>query len=132
MPVKVRFVALATFAVLALAAGPASAVQDMTSFRLLLDAKQAKPEAGLPAERIAAVWRRLAVCETGGNWQHNDPPYQGGLGFHEGSWDAYRPAQFPAEAHQASAADQVTVGKRILADVGWGAWPGCSLMLGLR
>ena len=32
----------------------------------------------------------------------------------------------------ATPAEQVTVGKRIRDDVGWGAWPACSLRLGLR
>lgn len=81
---------------------------------------------------VPVVWRRLAHCETGGNWKHRNSMYQGGLGFYYGSWDAYRPKGFPAEAYLATPADQVAVGKRIRADVGWGAWPACSIRLGLR
>lgn len=78
------------------------------------------------------VWDRLARCETGGNWKHRNSTYQGGLGFHHRSWDAYRPRRFPAEAYLATREQQIVVAKRILADVGWGAWPACSIRLGLR
>lgn len=79
-----------------------------------------------------SVWDRLAKCETGGNWKHRNSTYQGGLGFYHGSWDAYRPRRFPRDAHLASREQQIVVGKRILADVGWGAWPACTVRLGLR
>ena len=78
------------------------------------------------------VWDRLARCETAGNWRHHNSTYQGGLGFYHGSWDAYRPRGFPTEAHLATREQQIIVGRRILADVGWGAWPACSARLGLR
>jgi Transglycosylase-like domain len=81
---------------------------------------------------LSTVWDRLARCETGGNWKHRNSMYQGGLGFYHGSWDAYRPAGFPREAFNATREQQIVVGKRILADVGWGAWPACSIRLGLR
>lgn len=87
------------------------------------------------ARRLArrnTVWDRLARCETGGNWRHHNSTYQGGLGFYHGSWDAYRPRRFPRDAHLASREQQIVVGRRILADVGWGAWPACSIRLGLR
>jgi hypothetical protein len=87
------------------------------------------------ARRLTArntVWDRLAKCETGGNWRHRNSTYQGGLGFYHGSWDAYRPKRFPREAYLASREEQIVVGKRIRADVGWGAWPACSVRLGLR
>jgi hypothetical protein len=82
--------------------------------------------------RIPAVWKRLARCETGGDWRHHNGPYEGGLGFYGGSWDAYRPAGYPRDAHRASPAEQVAVARLILADVGWSAWPACSVRLGLR
>lgn len=78
------------------------------------------------------VWDELAICETGGNWQHYNSTYQGGLGFYHGSWDAYKPPGFPADAHIATREQQIVVGQRILDDVGWGAWPACSIRLGLR
>jgi hypothetical protein len=78
------------------------------------------------------TWDRLAVCETGGNWRHYNSTYQGGLGFYHGSWDAYRPRGWPFDAHVASREEQIVVGELIYADVGWGAWPACSIRLGLR
>lgn len=88
-----------------------------------------------PAYREAfapGVWDRLAVCETGGNWQHYNSTYQGGLGFYHGSWDAYRPAGWPSDAHYATREEQIVVGRIILNAVGWEAWPACSIRLGLR
>ncbi len=87
------------------------------------------------ARRLVAfppVWDKLARCETGGNWKHRTATYQGGLGFYHGSWDAYRPKGFPSEAYLATREQQIIVGKRIQADVGWSAWPACSIRLGLR
>jgi hypothetical protein len=81
---------------------------------------------------VGSVWDRLARCETGGNWRHRTSTYQGGLGFHYASWDAYRPRGFPAEAYLATREEQIAVARRIRADVGWSAWPACSLRLGLR
>jgi hypothetical protein len=78
------------------------------------------------------VWDRLAMCETAGNWKHRNSTYQGGLGFHHESWDAYRTKGFPPEAYLATREQQIQVGKRIVADVGWSAWPVCSIRLGLR
>jgi hypothetical protein len=85
-----------------------------------------------------SVWNALAVCETGGNWRHYNSTYQGGLGFYHGSWDAYTPRAwvirwgFPTDAHRATKAQQIKIAHRIQHDVGWGAWPACSLRLGLR
>ncbi len=170
MPYKVRFVALALLAVLALA-GPASAHRSTEApivhaiDHLRWKTNELRREAGRSplrtnllyrtvddvdyrvwvravwktrlshARRLTAretVWDRLAECETGGNWKHRNSTYQGGLGFHHGSWDTYRPKGFPAEAYLATREEQIAVGKRILADVGWSAWPACSSRLGLR
>lgn len=89
-------------------------------------------EAARRGAEVAAVWKRLAECETGGNWRHRNGLYQGGLGFYYASWDAYRPKGFPGEAYDATPEEQVVVGRRIRDDVGWGAWPACSVRLGLR
>lgn len=95
----------------------------------------------LAAEReaaVASVWDRLAACESGGEWDYGPHSgwgsgiYQGGLQFHPSTWDAYRPAGYPAEAYLASRAQQVAVAELVLAAQGWGAWPACSRKLGLR
>jgi len=76
------------------------------------------------------VWDRLAQCESGGNWAINTGNgYSGGLQFLHSSWRAYGGS---GQAWQHSRAEQIAVAERILADVGWGAWPACSRKLGLR
>ena len=168
MPEKVRYVALAMLAGLAIA-GPANASADAPIVHaidhLRSQANEAREAAGRRPLRtnflyrtiddldyrrwVRAVWKtrldharalvprntvwdRLAECETGGNWKHRNSTYQGGLGFYLGSWDAYLPRRFPREAYLATREEQIAVGKRIRADVGWGAWPACSIRLGLR
>lgn len=74
-------------------------------------------------------WQRVGACETGygkrpGNFRWNSGTYQGFVGFYYGSWDAYRPAGYPAEAYQATPRQQMVVAERIRAAVGYGAW-GC-------
>ncbi len=77
------------------------------------------------------VWDRLAQCETGQRWNTDSVPgYSGGLGFAHSSWRAYGGSGSRAAGHSREA--QIAVAKRILADVGWGAWPACSRKLGLR
>jgi resuscitation-promoting factor RpfB len=78
-----------------------------------------------------SVWDRLAQCETGQRWNTDSVPgYSGGLGFAHSSWRAYGGSGSRAAGH--SREEQIAVAKRILADVGWGAWPACSIKLGLR
>ena len=80
-------------------------------------------------------WDQLAQCETGGNWAH--PPvgsygYSGGTMTLPSTWRAYGGLQFAPAAYLATKAEQITVNERILADVGWVAWPGCSRKFGWR
>ena len=79
------------------------------------------------------VWDNLAQCESGQNWTYNGGSgYDGGLQFHPDSWRAYGGRDFADYAWGASRSEQIIVAERILADVGWGAWPACSRKLGLR
>ena len=66
----------------------------------------------------------VALCETGGNWQHHTTDYQGAFGFYRGSWDAFRPAGYPSEAYNATPWQQTVVMRRIRARYGWSGW-GC-------
>ena len=76
------------------------------------------------------VWDRLAQCESGGNWAINTGNgYSGGLQFLPSTWRAYGGSGM---AHQNSREEQIRVAERVLADVGWGAWPACTRKLGLR
>lgn len=101
-----------------------------------------------------AHWDRLADCESG-NWVDGGqsfepgsarwdwakdgvvPPWgttihHGGLQFLPSTWASFKPAGFPARAYDASRAQQIEVGERVLAAQGWGAWPVCSRKVGLR
>lgn len=87
--------------------------------------------AAAPSVGSGSVWDRLARCEAGGNWAHNGR-YDGGLQFHPDTWSRNKPAGYPEYAWQASREQQITVGKKVQAAQGWGAWPHCSRKLGLR
>lgn len=93
-----------------------------------------EPASAEPATAAAggdSVWYRLAECESGGRWDL-DGTYDGGLQFHPDTWRRYKPAGYPAYAHQASPAQQIAVGRRLQAARGWDAWPHCAEELGLR
>jgi hypothetical protein len=80
--------------------------------------------------RSTQVWLDLAQCEAGGNWAANTGNgYYGGLQFSKGSWDAVGGTGYP---HEHSRDTQITMGRRLQAEQGWGAWPHCSEELGLR
>ncbi|WP_203567758.1 transglycosylase family protein [Aestuariimicrobium ganziense] len=77
-----------------------------------------------------SVWDRLAQCESGGNWAINTGNgYYGGLQFSLSTWRAYGGQGMP---HQNSREQQIAIAERVLAGQGWGAWPACTLKLGLR
>lgn len=81
-----------------------------------------------------SVWDSLAQCETGGNWSHPTVSggFSGGLMFHSATWNANGGQAYAATASGATREQQITVAERVLAQSGWGAWPGCSRKLGLR
>ena len=90
------------------------------------DNSGSKPNSSTPA----GVWDRLAECESGQRWDINTGNgYYGGLQFSPGTWRAYGGSGM---AHNASREEQIRIAKKVLADVGWGAWPACSRKLGLR
>jgi hypothetical protein len=112
--------------------------------------EEAPAEQEAPAERNR--WDRLAECESGEwvnggesfiegsarwdygiNFTHEGyEQFQGGLNFHPGTWDAYRDADMPDHAGNATREQEIVVAERVLADQGWEAWPRCSQMVGLR
>ncbi|KAA8965840.1 transglycosylase family protein [Mycobacterium sp.] len=70
-------------------------------------------------------WEAIAQCESGGNWAADtgNGDY-GGLQITEPTWQANGgTAGLPS---QASPAEQIAVGKRIMATQGPGAWPTCA------
>jgi len=87
-----------------------------------------------PAPAVTAptggVWDRLAQCESGGNWAINTGNgYYGGLQFSLSSWRAVGGSGYP---HQTSKAEQINRAQKLQAIQGWGAWPACTLKLGIR
>ena len=74
----------------------------------------------------AAMWDRIAQCESGGNWHINTGNgYYGGLQFATASWLANGGADFASRADLASRAEQITVANRYYAKAGLGPW-GCA------
>lgn len=79
------------------------------------------------------VWDALAHCETRGNWATDSVPgFAGGLGFANGTWASNGGTEFAESAADATREQQIEIAQRVLAGSGWGAWPGCSSLLGLR
>lgn len=79
------------------------------------------------------VWDALAHCETRGNWATDSVAgFSGGLGFAHGTWASNGGTEFAEVAADATREQQIEVAQRVLEGSGWGAWPGCSDLLGLR
>ena len=73
----------------------------------------------------AAMWDRIAKCESGNRWSINTGNgYYGGLQFNKASWNANGGRDFAALPHQASRAEQITVANRYYAKAGLRPW-GC-------
>ena len=82
--------------------------------------------AAAPAHGAKTVWDKVAQCESGGNWKINTGNgYYGGLQFLGSSWRAYGGKKYASHAHKATKGEQIAIARRVLADVGRGAWPTC-------
>ena len=76
------------------------------------------------------VWAKLAQCESGGNPQTNTGNgFYGMYQFTLETWQALGGTGYP---HEADAATQTAMAKKLQAQSGWGQWPGCADKLGLR
>ena len=60
-----------------------------------------------------AAWSKVAVCETGGDWQMTGSSFSGGVGFANSTWLAYGGAEFAPNAGLATMDQQITIAKRI-------------------
>ncbi len=69
-------------------------------------------------------WRRIGICETGLNWQHQNSSYEGAFGFATQSWDSFKPDGYPDHASQASPWQQYVVALNIYRRYGFSGW-GC-------
>ncbi|MFC7491280.1 MULTISPECIES: ubiquitin-like domain-containing protein [unclassified Knoellia] len=73
----------------------------------------------------AAMWDRIAECESSGNWSINTGNgYYGGLQFDIRTWLGAGGGDFASRADLASRAEQITVANRVYADRGLQPW-GC-------
>ncbi|MDQ0961324.1 nucleoid-associated protein YgaU [Streptomyces sp. B4I13] len=82
--------------------------------------------AGNASAATASEWDAVAQCESGGNWSINTGNgYYGGLQFSSSTWAAYGGTQYASQANQASKAQQIAIGEKVLAGQGKGAWPVC-------
>jgi Transglycosylase-like domain len=83
---------------------------------------------GLGDPNSYATWDALAECESGGDWHINTGNgYYGGLQFSLSTWQAVGGTGYP---HEHSRETQITMGQRLYASSGWGAWPACTAALG--
>ncbi|MGW7585752.1 transglycosylase family protein [Kitasatospora sp. NPDC054768] len=104
---------------------------------LMAGALTALPAAGLVAATSASaapatVWDKVVACEATGNWAVNSGNgFYGGLQFTSSTWAAFGGTAYAPQAHQATKAQQIAVGEKVLAAQGPGAWPVCSAKAGL-
>ena len=76
------------------------------------------------------VWAKLAQCESGGNPGTNTGNgFYGMYQFTLETWQSLGGTGYP---HEADAATQTAMAKKLQAQAGWGQWPGCADKLGLR
>ena len=76
------------------------------------------------------VWAQLAQCESGGNPATNTGNgFYGMYQFTLETWQSLGGTGYP---HEADAATQTAMAKKLQAQSGWGQWPGCADKLGLR
>ena len=74
----------------------------------------------------AAMWDRIANCESSGNWSINTGNgYYGGLQFDIRTWLGAGGGDFASRPDLASRAEQITVANRVYADRGLQPW-GCA------
>jgi uncharacterized protein YabE (DUF348 family) len=74
----------------------------------------------------AAMWDRIAQCESGGNWAINTGNgYYGGLQFDSGTWLANGGGKYAARADLASRTQQIAVANVVYAARGLSPW-GCA------
>ena len=81
---------------------------------------------GTASAATASEWDAVAQCESGGNWSINTGNgYYGGLQFSASTWAGYGGTKYAATADQATKAQQIEIGEKVLAGQGKGAWPVC-------
>lgn len=79
---------------------------------------------------------RLANCETRGNWHMKGNRYSGGVGFYNPTWTQFHLPGMPANAGDATKAQQIVVAERVVHELQpYGSWRGgkwgCAPVAGL-
>lgn len=76
------------------------------------------------------IWFKIADCESHQNWGDNTGNgYFGGLQFSQGAWNSVGGVGSPSDASQD---EQISRGKMLQGQRGWGAWGACARALGLN
>lgn len=84
-------------------------------------------------EPIPEVWRHVAECESGNDWDiDTGNGFYGGLQFTRSSWEWVGGLEYASRPDLATPHQQVEMAERLLERQGWSAWPVCSRKLGLR
>jgi len=79
------------------------------------------------------AWLRIAHCESTSRWRINTGNgYYGGLQISPGTWRAFGGLRYARLPHRTTKIKQMRVAEKILRGQGWGAWPHCSRVAGLR
>ncbi|MDQ4503710.1 transglycosylase family protein [Sinomonas sp. ASV322] len=100
------------------------------SQKILVGTKQPDPGANTgaaaPAVMNAAMWDKIAQCESGGNWSINTGNgYYGGLQFNISSWMANGGGAYAPNASLATREQQIAVANTYYAKAGLSPW-GCA------
>jgi Transglycosylase-like domain len=68
---------------------------------------------GIITDADRTAWQKVAICETGGNWQMQGSSYSGGVGFANSTWASYGGLDFAPNAGLASMDQQIAIAKKI-------------------
>ena len=77
------------------------------------------PPPPLVLPSVMAQWRKVNICEEGGNWRVRGSLYSGGLGITNRNWAHFGGYQFAQNAADATPEQQVVVARRIEASAGY-------------
>jgi cell wall-associated NlpC family hydrolase len=121
----------------ALAAAEAAARAEERAAAEAATAALRQSQVGVPDD---SYWDRMAYCETAGNWGMTGSRYSGGVGFYNGTWDAWGGREFATLAGHATREQQIIVANRVATQgyqgprgyvepVGYSGW-GCVKKIG--
>ncbi|RAX24455.1 MULTISPECIES: resuscitation-promoting factor [unclassified Actinomyces] len=111
------------------AADASAAASDSASSSGSTASSSSSSTSGSASAADDSVWAALAQCESGGNAATNTGNgFYGLYQFSLSTWQALGGTGYP---HEADAATQTAMAKKLQAQSGWGQWPHCAAQLGL-